>query len=47
VAEGEWVTIDGFTGKVYAGQLALADSPIERARAGDPEARKEKIWRAY
>jgi pyruvate,orthophosphate dikinase len=47
IAEGEWVTIDGFTGKVYAGQLELADSPIERARAGDPEARKEKIWQAY
>jgi pyruvate, orthophosphate dikinase len=47
VAEGDWVTIDGFTGKVYAGQLGLADSPIERARAGDPEARKEKIWQAY
>jgi pyruvate, orthophosphate dikinase len=47
VAEGDWVTIDGFTGKVYAGQLELADSPIERARSGDPEARKEKIWQAY
>jgi pyruvate,orthophosphate dikinase len=47
VAEGDWITIDGFTGKVYAGQLDLADSPVERARAGDAEARKEKIWRAY
>jgi pyruvate, orthophosphate dikinase len=47
VAEGDWLTIDGFTGKVYEGQLDLADSPIERARAGDAEARKEKIWRAY
>jgi pyruvate,orthophosphate dikinase len=47
VPEGDWLTIDGFTGKVYAGQLELADSPIERARSGDPEARKEKIWRAY
>jgi pyruvate,orthophosphate dikinase len=47
VAEGDWVTIDGFTGKVWAGQLELADSPIERARSGDPEARKEKIWQAY
>jgi pyruvate,orthophosphate dikinase len=47
VAEGDWVTIDGFTGKVYAGQLELADSPIERARAGDAEARREKIWDAY
>jgi pyruvate,orthophosphate dikinase len=47
IAEGDFITIDGFTGKVYAGQLELADSPIERARAGDPEARKEKIWQAY
>jgi pyruvate, orthophosphate dikinase len=47
VNEGDWVTIDGFTGKVYAGQLELADSPIERARSGDSEARKEKIWQAY
>jgi pyruvate, orthophosphate dikinase len=47
VAEGEFVTIDGFTGKVYAGQLELADSPIERARSGDAEARKQKIWQAY
>ena len=47
VAEGDWVTIDGFSGKVYAGQLELTDSPIERARSGDPEARKENIWQAY
>jgi pyruvate,orthophosphate dikinase len=47
VAEGDWVTIDGFTGKVYVGQLELADSPIERARSGDPEARKAKIWQAF
>src|SRR5215211_8089659 len=47
VSEGDFITIDGFTGKVYAGQLDLADSPIERARSGDPEARKEKIWQAY
>ena len=47
VHEGDFLTIDGFTGKVYAGQLELADSPIERARAGDPVARTEKIWQAY
>jgi pyruvate, orthophosphate dikinase len=47
VAEGDWVTIDGFSGKVYAGELELADSPIERARSGDAEARREKIWKAY
>ena len=47
VNEGDWITIDGFSGKVYAGQLPLADSPIARARAGDAEARKAKIWQAY
>src|SRR5829696_2168253 len=47
VNEGDFITIDGFTGKVYAGQLELADSPIERARSGDAEARKDKIWQAY
>ncbi|HZA85713.1 MAG TPA: putative PEP-binding protein, partial [Acidimicrobiales bacterium] len=47
VNEGDFITIDGFTGKVFAGQLELADSPIERARSGDPEARTEKIWQAY
>jgi len=47
INEGDWLTIDGFTGKVYAGQLDLTDSPVERARSGDAEARKEKIWQAY
>ncbi len=47
VAEGDWLTIDGFSGNVYLGQLDLADSPVEKARAGDVEARKEKIWQAY
>src|SRR5215203_4962517 len=47
VSEGDFITIDGFTGKVYAGQLELADSPIERARSGDAEARKDKIWQAF
>jgi pyruvate, orthophosphate dikinase len=47
ISEGDWVTIDGFSGKVYAGELELADSPIERARSGDAEARREKIWQAY
>src|SRR4029453_12767581 len=47
VSEGDFITIDGFTGKVYAGQLDLAASPIERARSGDAEARKERIWQAF
>ena len=45
--EGEVVTIDGFTGNVYVGELALEDSVLEKARSGDAEARGEKIWKAF
>jgi pyruvate,orthophosphate dikinase len=47
VAEGDVITIDGFTGNVYLGELPLEDSVLERARAGDAEARDAKIWRAF
>jgi pyruvate,orthophosphate dikinase len=47
VKEGEVVTIDGFTGKVFVGELALEDSALEKARGGDAAAREEKIWRAF
>jgi pyruvate,orthophosphate dikinase len=47
VEEGEVVTIDGFTGNVYVGELPLEESVLERARAGDEEARREKIWKAF
>jgi pyruvate,orthophosphate dikinase len=47
VAEGDHITIDGFSGNVYVGELELEESRLEKARAGDLEARKEKIWRAF
>ncbi len=47
VKEGELVTIDGFTGNVYVGELPLEESVLEKARAGDATAREEKIWRAF
>jgi pyruvate, orthophosphate dikinase len=47
VSEGEVVTIDGFTGAVYVGELPLEESVLERARAGDEEARRGRIWRAF
>jgi pyruvate,orthophosphate dikinase len=47
VAEGDVITIDGFTGDVYVGELPLEESVLEKARAGDAEARKERIWRAF
>ncbi|HZB00693.1 MAG TPA: pyruvate, phosphate dikinase, partial [Actinomycetota bacterium] len=45
--EGDVITIDGFTGNVYVGELPLEESVLEKARAGDPEAREEKIWQAF
>ncbi|GIV00592.1 MAG: hypothetical protein KatS3mg014_2207 [Actinomycetota bacterium] len=47
VREGDVITIDGFTGNVYVGELALEESVLERAREGDEAARSEKIWRAF
>jgi len=47
VKGGDVVTIDGFTGNVYVGELPLEESVLEKARAGDAEAREEKIWKAF
>jgi pyruvate, orthophosphate dikinase len=47
VREGEVVTIDGFTGNVYVGELPLEESVLEKARGGDAEARKQDIWQAF
>jgi pyruvate, orthophosphate dikinase len=47
VKEGDTITIDGFTGNVFVGELPLEESVLEKARAGDAEARQEAIWRAF
>jgi pyruvate, orthophosphate dikinase len=47
VAEGDTITIDGFTGRVYVGELPLEDSVLEKARGGEEEAREQKIWKAF
>ncbi|HEX6844528.1 MAG TPA: pyruvate, phosphate dikinase [Actinomycetota bacterium] len=47
VAEGDVITIDGFTGNVYVGDLPLQESVLEKARRGDTAAREEVIWRAF
>src|SRR3954454_11494587 len=46
VREGDTITIDGFTGNVFVGELPLTDSVLEKARQGDAEARSEPIWQA-
>jgi len=47
VTEGDVITIDGFDGTVYVGELPLQESVLEKARGGDAEAREAKIWKAY
>ncbi len=47
VKEGDTITIDGFTGNVFVGELPLEESVLEKARAGDAHAREEKIWKAF
>ena len=47
VKEGDTITIDGFTGNVFVGELPLEESVLEKARAGDADARQEKIWKAF
>ncbi|MEX2275106.1 MAG: pyruvate, phosphate dikinase [Actinomycetota bacterium] len=47
VAENDVITIDGFTGRVYPGELALEESVLEKARSGDAAAREQKIWKAF
>jgi len=47
VKEGDTITIDGFTGNVFVGELPLEESVLEKARAGDAHSREEKIWKAF
>jgi pyruvate,orthophosphate dikinase len=47
VKEGDFITIDGFDGTVYLLELELEESKLERARRGDDDARKEKLWPAF
>jgi pyruvate,orthophosphate dikinase len=47
VKEGEVITIDGFTGKVFVGEAPLKESELKSAREGNAAAREEKIWKAF
>ena len=47
VKEGDTITIDGTDGNVYAKEMSLKPSLLERALSGDAEAKASKLWRAY
>ena len=47
VREGDVITIDGFSGNVFVGELPLQESLLEKARQGDEAARQEPLWRSF
>src|SRR5262245_35693844 len=47
VKQGDVITIDGFTGNVFVGELPLEESLLEKARSGDEASRREKLWQAF
>ena len=47
VHEGETITIDGFTGNVFVGELPLQGSLLEKGRQGDVAARQAPLWKSF
>jgi pyruvate,orthophosphate dikinase len=47
VREGDWITIDGTDGTVYADRLETEPSELEIAISGDERGRASKLWKAY
>jgi pyruvate, orthophosphate dikinase len=47
VTEGDTITIDGFTGNVFVGELPMQGSMLEKGRQGDVAARQQPIWRSF
>ncbi len=47
VREGDTITIDGFSGNVYLGELPLQGSLLEKGRQGDVAARQAPLWRSF
>ena len=47
VTEGDWITIDGSDGTVYADQLETEPSALEAAVHGDENAQGTSLWKAF
>jgi len=45
--EGDWLSLNGTTGKVYDGKIPTSSSPVILAINGDKEARKDPIYKMY
>ena len=47
VNEGDWITLDGATGKVYAGQLPTIPSEVVRVTSGALPAHRAPVYQSY
>ncbi|MEA2432729.1 MAG: pyruvate, orthophosphate dikinase [Actinomycetota bacterium] len=47
VKEGDWITIDGTDGTVYAEQLETEPSALEAALLGDADSQNSALWKAF
>ncbi len=46
--EGDWISLNGFTGAIYAGRLPLAENPVlDGAAGGRKAAQKHPLYRIY
>jgi pyruvate,orthophosphate dikinase len=47
IAEGEWLTLDGATGRVFAGDLSTIPSEVVRVTSGTLAASQAPLYQAY
>jgi pyruvate,orthophosphate dikinase len=44
---GDWISLNGSTGKVYSGELPTMDSPVVSAVSGNAAAKKHAVYKMY
>ena len=47
IKDGDWITIDGTDGTVYAKALPVEPSDLDAALQGDDRARSSSLWRSF
>jgi pyruvate,orthophosphate dikinase len=47
IHEGEWITLDGSTGRVFAGDLPMVPSEVMRVTSGSLAASEAPVYRAF
>jgi pyruvate,orthophosphate dikinase len=47
IAEGDWLTLDGATGRVFAGDLSTVPSEVVRVTSGSMPASQAPLYQAY